>query len=121
MLLMTSVLYGPCTEYRPFIEFINLQGDCAKMSKFSNFGPALWRFTHTLCCIGVVIGLGTICDHWYLTRPDFASEPMYFKSSFLILSMHVKMFTLFSGFTSQEANLIAGGYGYIAKTEKEPE
>ena len=57
MMLMSSALYGPAIEYRPYIEWINLKGDFAKMPRFANFKPALIRFSHIILCIGVYTAL----------------------------------------------------------------
>ena len=85
MMLMSSTTYGPATEYRPYIEWINLKGDFAKMPRFVNFKPALIRFSHTLCCIGVYTALGMFIDLYDMVDPKFKQESLWFKIYFMIM------------------------------------
>ena len=118
MLMLSSTLGGPPTEYRPYIDFINLRGDVAKMRSYSNFGHAFKRFLSVLACMAFFAGMIAFFDKNYLIDPAFKLEPIWYRTVHLIVSMHMKMYMMFVGFTSQEANLIASGMSYRAKTDR---
>ena len=119
--MLSSTLGGPPTEYRPFIEFINLKGDYAKMRRGSNFASAFKRFLSVLACMAFFSAMLSFFDKDYLIDPAFKLEPLWYRTVHLISAMHMKMYMMFVGFCSQEANLIASGMSYRAKTEKSVE
>ena len=120
MLMLSSTLGGPPTEYRPFIEFIEMRGDIAKMPVGSNFYHAFMRFLSVLACMAFFAGMVAWVDKDYLIDSAFSAEPFWYRTVHLVAAMHMKMYMMFVGLTSQEANLIASGMSYRASKEAEP-
>ena len=117
MLMLSSTLGGPPTEYRPFIEFIEMRGDVAKMPIGSNFSHAFKRFLSVLACMAFFAAMVAWVDKEQLINDTFIkSEPFWYRTVHLVASMHMKMYMMFVGLTSQEANLIASGMSYRAPT-----
>lgn len=111
----------PMHEYRDFEEFINYEGKITKMPRFGNFLPAFRRFIETWACIGILVLLSAKVKPGYMLTPDFADESIMFKVLFLIASMHLQIYKMYSGFGTNESNFIACGFSYTPKRDKIPE
>ena len=116
--MICAPLGGPPTEYRPFKEFINYEGDIIHMKLFSNWLPALRRYCEVLGCMVTFVAISLCIDKDLLIDPSFKSESFWYKNFVLVASMHLKMYVMFVGFAAQEANLIATGMSYQKKSEK---
>lgn len=80
MVMLTSTLGGPPTEYRPYIEFINLESDVREMKPFSNFWPAIKRFMSVLACMAAFSAMITFVDKNVLIDPQFKQEAFWFRT-----------------------------------------
>ena len=123
MSFMVSISIGPMTEYSAFHDFINLKENCetTKMRPFSNWYTACKRFIEVWLCAALFMILVEKYDWWYLASKEFLDDPLWYKLYYLLMSMQVMMWQLFTGFATQEANMIACGMSYKAATKTEPE
>ena len=111
----------PMHEYRDFEEFINYRGNITKMPRFGNVVPAFRRFIETWICITILLILNSQIDREYMLTPEFADESIFYKVAFLIASMHIKIYSLYTAFATIEAIFIVTGLSYTPKTEKTKE
>ena len=110
-------------EYSTFHDFINLKDSCdaTKMRPFSNWFTAWRRFIEVWLCAALYMILVEKFDWWYLAGSEFLNDSLWYKLYYLLMSMQVMIWQLFTGFATQEANMIACGLSYKAATETEPE
>ena len=111
----------PMHEYRDLEEFINYEGKIKKMPRFGNVLPAFRRFIETWACIGILVLLSAKIKPDYMLTPDFANKSIMYRVSYLIASMHVQIYKLYSAFGSIEVMFIATGFSYTPKRDKIPE
>ena len=52
---------------------------------------------------------------------EFAERNLLFKVPFLIGALHIQLYTMFAGFASLDANMIACGLGFRPETKNEPQ
>jgi len=122
MLFVGAAPFGaPSTEFASFDDFINLRGDSAKMKAFSNFIPAFKRLFQFLLIIGISVTLSAHFSYELLNEQEFKDASMLYKILLVTACGQGKTFQLFVAFIGMEMNCIASGYGYKARTEKEPE
>ena len=123
MSFMVSISIGPMCEYSTFHDFINMKetSDATKMRPFSNWFTAWKRFIEVWLCAALFMILAEKFDWWYLASSEFVNDPLWYKLYYLLMSMQVMMWQLFTGFATQEANMIACGMSYKAATKTEPE
>ena len=69
----------------------------------------------------MMVVTGFIFKQDYLYNPDFAEKMIVIKVFYIIGCIFITIWRLFFAFGMIEANLIANGISYRAKTEKEPE
>ena len=108
-------------EYYDFELFINFKGDVAKKPQTANFQPAFERFGEALLKVAVTVCLQRYIDVNYMKTDEFASRRILFKVLYLIVAFCVQVYTMCAGFASLDANMIASGLGYRAKSKTEPE
>ena len=113
---------GPTTEFYIFDDFINLRGDYGKMRTFSNWLPAFKRLLHMICCVGIhfVFAFANFRPE-VLGQEDLSHEPFWYRALWAWMSQKPKEYILLLAFTAMECNSIASGFGYRAKTDREPE
>ena len=111
----------PMHEYRDLEDFINYRGKISKMPLFGNFLPALRRFGETIFCLVLLTTLTAHLDIDYLLTAEFGQRNIAFKIAYLIASMHVEIWRLFTVFGAIESMFIATGYSYSPKEGKSPE
>ena len=123
MSFMVSISIGPMCEYSTFHDFINLKDSCdaTKMRPFSNWFTAWRRFIEVWLCAALYMILVEKFDWWYLAGSEFLNDSLWYKLYYLLMSMQVMIWQLFTGFATQEANMIACGLSYKAATKDEPE
>ena len=111
-----TVIMGPSIEYRDFHEFINLQGDFAKMPITSSVLPAFKRLGHVLCLLVLTILAPLFHDYHYVLTEPFSNEPFPLRVYYLSATLLVLVIKFFVGFCLAECCLIASGQGYSIST-----
>ena len=102
MSFMVSISIGPMCEYSTFTDFINLNEKCdaTKMRPYSNWYTACKRFIEVFLCAGLFMYLNGTFDWWYLTKTEFVNDPLWYKLYYLLMSMQVMIWQLFTGFAT---------------------
>ena len=112
---------GPQVEYKVVDDFLNYRGDVTKVPNFGTFRLAFRRLLESFGCLILMVVTGMKCKQDYLFDPAFADETILFKVFYIIGCIYITIWRLFFAFGMIEANLIANGISYRAKTEKAPD
>lgn len=83
---LQSAVVGPSFEFKDWDNFINLQGDYAKMKPFSNYWPALKRFAQGLFCIVVSVLCFQYCPPDSMLSREFGQQSIAYKYVHLYFS-----------------------------------
>lgn len=106
------------TEFGQFDDFINYRGPITKMPNNGNVIPALKRHGQALCCIVVLVILGSQFKIDYLYDPAYLDEGLLYRIYYMMGCMHITIWRLFTAFSTMEVNLIANGLSYLPKNEE---
>ena len=89
MNLSSTTWSGPMVEYPDYVAFMNYEkdSDIANMPKHGNWPMAWKRFLEVWLCAGVYVGLSLIVNPKYMSAPEFAAEPLYYRIYHLCMSM----------------------------------
>ena len=119
--------FGGCCEYSHWIEWVECRGDVTKMQRWSNFGPALRRMGQAWLCftlfylLNLVATPQTMLDAALASHTEVGEALNPLQVIWLVLIASNKIYLLFGMFVSHEASLIACGFGYKARQEKQME
>ena len=105
-------------EYYEFDEFINYKGNITKKPKSANFQQAFEKFGQALLCCTITVILKRYIDVSYMQTAEFATRSLFYKVPFMIGSFHAPLYTMYAGFASFDANIIASGIGFRPATSK---
>ena len=108
-------------EFRVVDDFLNYKGEVTKVPRFGTIRPALTRVFESISCIILMVITSILFRQDYMYDPTFADKAFPIKVIYLIGCNYVTVWRLLFAFGMIEANLIANGISYRAKTEKEPE
>ena len=78
-------------EYADYLEFMDYGKDShiARMPRFGNWFTAWKRFIEVWLCAGVYIAISAFINPWYMSKPEFVEEPIYYKLFHLCMSMQI--------------------------------
>lgn len=73
-------------EYRLWHDFANKRGDYENIPKGKLFAPAFKRFFHFLCCLVIMILLGSLFPVDYVLTDEWANSFILYRSTYLLLA-----------------------------------
>ena len=103
---------GMVHEYRTFNDFINLKGDFTNIPVDKLPVNALIRFGQMIFVVVLMILVSLNFSFDFLLTEQWSALPFYQRAGYLVGAIHFKVYILFIGFVSMEANFIACGQGY---------
>jgi len=116
--------FGGQCEYSYWIDWVECRGDVTKMQRWANLKPALRRLFDAWLCFGLFYCLNLIANPQTMLDAVNGSETPAmspWQVVWLVLIASNKIYLLFGMFVSHEASMIACGFGYRARQEKQPE
>jgi len=117
MLFTPSIGTSCIIQYRDFDEFINLKDRFKNIPRNKMIYAAFKRCFESLLMLSISCWLGLTFDNFYMTKAEFAFEPFHIKLFYLVISLHYKVYSLFTAFGFMESSLLACGAGYKSDQE----
>jgi len=87
MLFVSTCLVGPFIEYKPFIEWANLEVHYGKMPTLGQIPMLLRRLSVFTVTVFTTIILSNYISFDYMLTPEFANHGFFYKAAYLIGSI----------------------------------
>ena len=108
--------FGGSVEYSHWIDWVDCTNDVRKMRPYSNFIPAIRRLFDAWLCFGLFYLLNQFATPRSMLEAAQTNDAQSFlQIIWLVLLASNKIYILFGLFISQEASMIACGFGYQAR------